>query len=106
MREETPATPIARQDPGNYYNDHSVTAAETVTVSTLSNSSSESRPVNVRSNMPVITIKYSKINVTKSSSDSDIDETPAKSTAKECSKNHDDEQMNEVSQQQPELRPK
>ena len=34
----------------------------------------------------------------KGSSDSDIDETSAKLAAKECSKNHDDKQMNEVPQ--------
>ena len=53
--DETPAKLIAGQEPENYYNDHNVTVSETVTVSTLSNSSSESRPVNVRSNMPSIT---------------------------------------------------
>ena len=48
--------------------------AETVTVNTLGNSSSESRPVNVRSNMPAITNRDSEIDVDKGSSDSDIDE--------------------------------
>ena len=44
--------------------------------------------------------------VDKGSSDSDIDEAPAKPAAKEYSENHDDQQMNEVPRQQTELRPK
>ena len=104
--DEIPATPIAGQDPEDYFNDHSVTIAETVTVSTLSNSSSKSRPVNVKSNMPAITIRDFETDVNKGSSDSDIDETPAKPATKECSENHNDEQMIEISQQQPESMPK
>ena len=76
--DETPGTPITGQDPENYYNDHSVTIAEIVTVSILSNSSSKSRLVNVRSNMLAITIRDTEIDVNKGSSDSDIDEIPAK----------------------------
>ena len=49
---ETPATPIAGQDPENYYNDHGVTVAKTVTVSILHI---------VRINMPAITIRNSEI---------------------------------------------
>ena len=52
--------PIAGQDPENYYDDHSVSVAETVIVNTFSNSSSESRPVDVRSNMPAITPRDSE----------------------------------------------
>ena len=74
--------------------------AETVTVSTLGNSPSESRPVNVRSNMSAITTRDFEIDVNEGSSDSDIDQSPAKPAAKECSENHDDEQMNEVPLQQ------
>ena len=103
---EAPATPIAAQDPENYHNDHSVAVAETVTVSILSSSSSESRPVNVRSNMTAITTKDLEIDMDKSSFDSNIDESSAKPAAKECSKNHDHEQMNEVFQHQPESWPK
>ena len=94
--DETPDTPIAGQDPENYYNDHKVTVAETVAVSTLSHSSSESRPVNVRSNMPPITIRDSEIEVDTGSSDRDVDKTPAKPAAKECSENHDDERINHL----------
>ena len=104
--DETPATPVAGREPKSCYNDLGVTVAETVTVSTLSNSSSEFKPVNVRNNMPAITIRNSEIDVNKGSSDSDIDETPAKPAAKECSENHNNKQMNEVSQQKPEARPK
>ena len=104
--DETLTTPIAGQGPKNYYNDHSVTVAKTVRGTTLSNSSSESRPVNVRSNMPVITTRDSEIDKDKGSSDSDNDETPAKPDAEECFEYHDDEQMNEVLQQYPELRSK
>ena len=71
--DETSATPIAAQNPKNYYNNHCVVVAETVTVSTLSNSSSESRPINIKSNMPAITTRDSEIDMDKSSSDSDID---------------------------------
>ena len=55
--------------------------------------------------MPAITTTDSEIDVDKGSSDSDMDETPAKPAAKECFKNHDI-QMNKVSQLQPELRSK
>ena len=107
---KTPAMPTAEQDAENYCNNHNVIVAKTVTVSTLSNSSSKSRPVDTRSNMPAITTLDSEIDVNKGSSDSDINETPAKPAAEECSENHDDgyddEQINEVPQQQPESRPK
>ena len=33
--DETPAMPIAGQDPENYYNDYSATVAETVVVTTF-----------------------------------------------------------------------
>ena len=62
---KTPATPIAGQDPEHYYNDDSVTVAETVRVSTLSSSSSESRLLDVRSNMPAITTRESEIDVVR-----------------------------------------
>ena len=75
-------------------------------MSALSNSSSESRPVNARSNMPTITTRDSEIDVDKGSSDSDIDKTLAKPASRECFENHDDEQMNKVPQQQPESWPK
>ena len=104
--DKTPSTPIVGQDPKNYFNDYSVTVAEPVTVSTLSYSSNKSRPVDVRSNMSAITNRDCEIDVDKSSSDSDIDETHDKPAAKECSESHDDEQMNEIPQQQPESRPK
>ena len=58
---EIPATLIAGQDPENYYNDNSLTVTKTVTVNTLSNNSSEPRPVDVRSNMPAITTRDSKL---------------------------------------------
>ena len=102
MRAETHATSIAGQDPKNYCNDHSVTVVEIATMSNLSNSSSESRPVDGRINLPVITIRNSEIDVNKGSSDSDIDETLTKPAVKECFENYDDEQMNKVPQQQPE----
>ena len=62
---ETPATPIAGQDPEHYYNDDSVTVAETVRVSTLSSSSCESRLLDVRSNMPAITTRESEIDAVR-----------------------------------------
>ena len=104
--DEIPAMPIVGQDPENKYNDHSVTVAETVTVSTLSNASSESTPVDVRSNMSAIATRDSEIDINKINSESDIDETLTKSAAEECSKNHDDQQMNEVLKQKPEPRSK
>ena len=56
--------------------------------------------------MLAITIEDSEIDANKGSSDSDINETCAKPAAKEGFENHDNEQMNKVSQQQPESRPK
>ena len=101
--DETLATSIAGQNPKNYYNDNSVTVFETVTVSTLTNSSRKSRPVDVRSNMSAIAIRDSEIDVDKGSSDRDIEKTPAKPAAEECYHNHEDDYdnryMNEVPQQ-------
>ena len=51
---ETPATPVAGQNPENCCNDCSVTVAETVMVSTLSKSSKASRSVDAKSNMPAV----------------------------------------------------
>ena len=79
---ETTATSRADQDSENYYNDHSVIVAETVTVSTLSNSSGESRTDDERSNMPAISTRDFETDVDKSSFDSDVDEIPANPAAK------------------------
>ena len=101
--DETLATSIAGQNPKNYYNDNSVTVSETVTVSTLTNSSRKSRPVDVRSNMSAIATRDSEIDVDKGSSHRDIEKTPAKPEAEECYDNHEDDYdnryMNEVPQQ-------
>ena len=56
--------------------------------------------------MPAITTTDSEIDMDKSSSDSDVDETLTKPAAEECSESYDNEQINEVPQQQPESRPK
>ena len=104
--DETTTTSCADQDSENYCNDHSGIAAETVTVSTLSNSSGESRTDDERSNMPAITTRDFETDVDKSSSDSDVDETPANPAAKKIFENYDDEQINEVSQQQQQFKPK
>ena len=88
--DETPATPIADQDPENFCNDHSVAVAKTVTVSVFSISSDEITSVDLRSNSSAATTRDFEVDVDKGSSNSDIDETSAKPDAQECSENQDD----------------